>query len=220
MMKKILCLVAIVFATSKPSHAQDLPKAEFAVTYNMLVADIDALDNETNHGWGIAAQVNMSKFFAVVAEYTAAHGSSGPLTLTNLGGATPCTGASCIPLTVTYPEIDTRFQSFMFGPRITMRKSRANVFLHYLLGVGNTKVEDEASDVHTGNGEFGMALGGGVDLHVGKKVSLRLAQLDYMPIHTDINTRLVRGGTTATETSSWLHHTRFQMGIVFLAGSK
>jgi hypothetical protein len=66
-------------------------------------------------------------------------------------------------------------------------------------------------------------LGGGLDVFVGKKIALRLAQFDYLPIHTDANLRLAgRDGATSIDASTggWQNNSRFQTGIVFRFGTK
>jgi opacity protein-like surface antigen len=209
-MKKILLLAIVMTVSAIAVHAQDVPKFEFAVKYNVLVADIDVLDNETTHGYGLSFQANINRYLGLVAEWGATHGASGPVTIQQPGAL------------VVVPELDTRFQTFLGGPRVTWRKNRFNVFGHYLVGHGNSKVEDEQSGFRTGNGEFAMGVGGGLDIFIGKKVALRAAQFDYLPIHTDINARLSgRDGVgTANSSGSWQNNSRFQTGIVFRFGTK
>jgi len=213
MWKRFLSVSAIMFVASMSAHAQEIPKVEFAATYSLLVSDIDALDNEALHGYGLSVHGNINRHFAVVGEWTADHGASGPVTVQQPGTIN------------LFPEVDTRVQVFLVGPRATYRHNRATVFGHYLLGWGNQKVEDEKSGFRTGNGELAMALGGGLDIYLGKQVSLRTAQFDYLPIHTDINTRLTRPNSQGFSTvdnnaSSWTHNVRFQTGIVFRFGVK
>jgi len=211
MMKRILLLAIVLSTTAVAARAQDVPKFEFGVLYNVLVADIDALDNETTHGYGLTFQTNLNRWFSLAAEWGATHGSSGPISVFQPGTVR------------IVNELDTRYQTFLGGPRVTMRKGRVNLFGHYFVGHGNTKVEDEANDWHTGNGEFAMLLGGGLDVFVGKKVALRLAQFDYLPIHTDAKLRLSgRDGATTIDgsTGSWQNNSRFQTGIVFRFGTK
>jgi hypothetical protein len=208
-MKKILLLAIVMATTAIAAQAQEVPRYEFGVTYNLMVADIDVLDNETVHGYGLSFQTNLNPWFGLVAEWGANHGASGPVTIQEFGSLR------------TVPEIDTRYQTFLGGPRFTWRKSRFSVFGHYLVGMGNTKVEDEANDFHTGNGEFAMGVGGGLDIFLGKKVSVRAAQFDYVPIHTDINARLSGRdgvGTVDGKRGGWQNNSRFQTGIVFRFG--
>src|SRR5436190_18040471 len=210
MMKRILLLTIVMTTAAIAAQAQDVPKYEFGVTYNILVADIDVLDNETVHGYGLTFQTNLNRWFGLAAEWGANHGASGPVTIQEFGRLN------------LVPEVDTRYQTFLGGPRFTYRKNRFNLFGHYLVGMGNSKVEDEVNDVHTGNGEFAMGVGGGLDVFVGKKVALRIGQFDYLPIHTDINARLSgRDGVgTVASTGGWQNNSRFQTGIVFRFGTK
>jgi hypothetical protein len=211
-MRRILLLVVVLTTMGTIAQAQDLPKWEFAPTYTILWADIDVLDNETVHGYGLSLQFNVNNYLGLVAEWTATHGASGPVTVIQPGGT---------PLVI--PEMDTRFYTFLGGPRVTMRRNRVNVFGHFLVGMGNSKVEDEVSGFRTGNGEFAMGIGGGLDIYVGGPLSIRAAQFDYVPIHTDIGTRLSGGGGTGSvsDTSTgWQHNTRLQIGVVFRFGQR
>jgi hypothetical protein len=210
-MRKVLLLVVVLATTATVVQAQDLPKWEFAPTYTILWADIDVLDNETVHGYGLSLQWNVNNYLGLVAEWTATHGASGPVTVQTGTG----------PLVI--PEMDTRFYTFLGGPRVTMRRGRINVFGHYLVGMGNSKVEDEVSGFRTGNGEFAMGIGGGLDISVSQLLSIRGVQFDYVPIHTDIGTRLSGTGGTGTvgDTSTgWQHNTRLQFGVVFKFGQR
>jgi len=209
MMKRILLLTIVMTTAAIAAQAQDVPRYEFGVTYNILVADIDVLDNEATHGYGLSFQTNITRYFGLVAEWGATHGASGPFTIQENGRLN------------VVPEVDTRFQTFLGGPRFTYRKSRFNLFGHYLVGMGNSKVEDEANDFHTGNGEFAMGVGGGLDIFIGKKVAVRAAQFDYVPIHTDINARLSgrNGVGTVSGSGGWQNNSRFQTGLVFRFGN-
>jgi len=211
MMKRILLLTIVMTTAAIVAQAQDVPKYEFGVTYNIVVADIDVLDNEATHGYGLSFQTNLNRWFGLAAEWGATHGASGPFTIQENGRLN------------LVPEVDTRYQTFLGGPRFTWRKNRFNLFGHYFVGQGNSKVEDEANDFHTGNGEFAMLVGGGLDVFLGKKVALRLAQFDYLPIHTDINARLDgRTGIASVSNSpgGWQNNSRFQTGLVFRFGTK
>lgn len=207
-------LLAAIFATTgMVANAQNLPKFELAGTYSVFFADIDVLEDEAVHGYGVGLQWNVNSLLGLVAEWSAAHGASGPVTIQQPGTL------------LVIPEMDTRFYTFLGGPRLTWRKSRFTLFGHYLVGMGNSKVEDEVSGFRTGNGEFAMATGGGIDINVGERIAIRAAQFDYLPIHSDINTRLVGAGqpgvgTVGDTSTGWQHNTRFQAGVVFKFGSR
>ena len=195
-MRKLLLVMAIMLVASTAANAQsDYPRAEIFGTYNLFVADIDVLDNESLHGWGFGAQVNFNKWFGVVGEYSAAHGASGPLSVQQPGRI------------VVIPEVDLRARTYLFGPRVSYRTTPVTLFAHYLIGGGHVKVEDEATGYRVGNNEVAMAVGGGIDINLGSRFAIRAAQFDYLPIHSDL--QLNAGG------SSWSRNTRFQTGVVF-----
>lgn len=200
-MKRCLMLLAFFVLGTVAASAQDYPKAEVYGTYSLFVADIDALDNESLHGWGIGVQGNLNKWFGLVGEYSAAHGASGPLSIQQPG------------VIVVIPEVDLRVRTYLFGPRLSFRSDPVTVFGHFLVGGGHLKIEDEVTGFDVGNNELAMAVGGGIDVNLGKRFAIRAAQFDYLPIHTDINDRVGGGG------SSWAHNTRFQAGFVFKFGN-
>jgi hypothetical protein len=116
-------------------------------------------------------------------------------------------------------EVDLAFQSrtpdgqslsfnmfeYLFGPRFSVGTRREMVYGHILAG-GVYQWEGGSSDVASSyeGGGFAMAFGGGLDLNVNKRIAIRVAQLDWIPIRQD--------GTWITDT------TRFGFGIVFRSG--
>jgi opacity protein-like surface antigen len=198
-MRRILLLLVVLFAASISAHAQSEPKVEVWGTYSLFVADIDVLDNETLHGYGVGIQGNVSRNFGIAGEFTSNHGASGPV-------------AIFLPGTVVLiPELDTRVYTFLVGPRFSYRARALTAFGHFLAGGANSKLRDEKgiSGFEDDNTEFAMAIGGGVDVNLGRHFAIRAAQFDYLPIHTDVNVRFAGG------TSSWLHNVRYQAGVVF-----
>ena len=200
-MKRCFMLLAFLVVVPVAANAQDYPKAEFYGTYSLFVADIDVLDNESLHGWGVGIQGNLTRWFGLVGEYSAGHGASGPLTIETPGSI------------ILIPEVDLRVRTYLFGPRLSYRTDPVTVFGHFLVGGGHLKIEDEVTGLDIGNNEFAMAVGGGVDVNLGKTFAIRAAQFDYLPIHTDIRDRVGGGG------SSWAHNTRFQAGVVIKFGN-
>lgn len=182
-MKRILLLATIFFLVSMPGYAQDeIPRFEFAGMFNLLRADIDVLGNQTMYGYGAAAQVNVGKHLGMVTEWSAAHGSSGPVTIFHEG------------TTYDLPLIDTRVQTLLLGPRLSYRPQplktpgpdlSVTVFGHCLLGAGTNKIDYTISSYT--KWQFAFALGGGVDVNVGKRFAVRIAQFDWLPIRSDLD---------------------------------
>jgi hypothetical protein len=83
---------------------------------------------------------------------------------------------------------------YLFGPRIMIRRRRATLFAHGLVG-GNTFHAAGAS-LHG----FATGVGGGLDYNVGGHVAIRVVQADYL------RTRL---------SNTWLNDARMGVGIVF-----
>ncbi|MBX7218513.1 MAG: porin family protein [Blastocatellia bacterium] len=74
--------------------------------------------------------------------------------------------------------------TYLFGPQVTTdRNKRVSAFAHVLLGGGHINIEDEF-----GRNGFAMAIGGGIDIKINDKVSVRALQADYVPIRFDNGT--------------------------------
>jgi hypothetical protein len=70
------------------------------------------------------------------------------------------------------------FYSFLFGPRLNLRRDRFIPFAEVLVGAvsgGRSLTGNPGSDM-----AFGLAAGGGVDVVLWKNVAWRFAQLDYL----------------------------------------
>jgi hypothetical protein len=110
-------------------------------------------------------------------------------------------------------KADYKRYSFLFGPEVSCRSnSKFRPFAHALVGfsrltIGNINAANRYNDTMTidegdgyiftetidesttltgkakNNTTFAMSLGGGVDLKAGKHVSIRLVELDYVPIY-------------------------------------
>ena len=199
-MKKMLLVFGAILLFGFTALAQDdeYPKFELSGMGSMMVADIDVLGDETMWGYGIGAQYNVSKVFGIVGEWSATHGESGPVTLYPDGGSA-----------VVIPKLDTRMQTLLFGPRFSYRTKPVTIFGHFLIGAGTTKLDD---DIGTFNYEsytswqVAMAIGGGVDVNAGKRVAFRVAQFDWIPVHSDLD-------EAGVDKTFW-NNVRYQAGIV------
>jgi len=197
--KKILLLITMLFVASMSAYAQDeYPKFELAGTYTMMRHDIQILGNETIHGYGIGMQYNFARWFGLAGEWTATHGSSGPETFTQAGRI------------YVIPKVDTRVQTLMFGPRFSYRARAVTVFGHWLVGAGTNKFDDDIGtfnyDSYT-KWQVVTAIGGGLDINLGKSVAIRAAQLDWVALDSDFSEL----GYDKGFYNNW----RYQGGIVF-----
>ncbi len=94
-----------------------------------------------------------------------------------------------------------RKHNFLFGPQFNIRRQKANFFVHGLVGMsyGNAPAVSFSDTV------LAWAGGGGVDIRWTDRISLRIAQVDYL-------------GTNYAGASQ--HHFRYSGGVVFRFGGK
>ena len=191
-MKRIPFLLAMLLIAATTALAQnDHPRIEAYGTYQLMIADIDALDNETLHGFGGGVQWNPMKYLGAVAEVNGAYGSS------NFQSATGTV------------KVNTHVYTYLFGPRGSYRTNKFTLFAHGLFGFSTLNIDQKncSACVSVSNNKFAAAVGGGVDVNVTPGLAIRAGQFDYVPIKTGL--ALNNGG------SSYFRNFRYQAGVVF-----
>ena len=152
---------------------------------------------------------------------------------------------------VTKGTVQVHQYTMLFGPEFSFRsKGKLRPFAHVLFGFSRVdahKINVNYNDAYgwvnenqsqeigklTGNFSstgFAMALGGGLDINVNKKLAIRLAQIDYLPTWIEINAKTTdnydqysnatyQESYTKTETikipSDRYNNIRISAGIVF-----
>ena len=73
--------------------------------------------------------------------------------------------------------------SLMIGPRYNWRLSGVTPFVHALAGITHIRAsfDDTLSPMRKADTAFAMALGGGLDVHAGEHIDIRVVQVDYLP---------------------------------------
>jgi opacity protein-like surface antigen len=192
MTKKLLLIAAILLVVSVSAYAQDeYPKFELSGMVNMTREDIQSLGNETTWGYAIGTQYNVNKWFGIVGEWGAAHGESD---FTYQGENIP---------------LDTRTQTLLFGPRFSYRTKPVTAFGHWLVGAGTNKLDDDSGTFNFQSKtkwQVGMAIGGGMDVNLGKNFAIRAIQLDWLPVDSDL--------TEVGLDKGFLNNVRFMFGAV------
>ncbi|HMV49061.1 MAG TPA: outer membrane beta-barrel protein [Blastocatellia bacterium] len=127
-------------------------------------------------------------------------------------------------------SIDTRVIYFMGGPQFKFRNSgRVEPFARVLAGGAHTRFEVSSSQTtstgtinnsfDTGKTDFAMAVGGGVDVRLSDRISIRAIQIDYTPIFLGDRSINVLGQTGAiqpfTLEGQRQDNIRISVGIVF-----
>jgi hypothetical protein len=103
-----------------------------------------------------------------------------------------CTAAFC-------PQRqDFNSYQFLFGPRFSLRGGRVTEFAHALFGIYDASGDISGTD-------FAMGFGGGVNVKLTGRLSVRAFQADYILVKEEFR---------------WRHHLRLQTGIVFTFGAR
>lgn len=71
----------------------------------------------------------------------------------------------------------------MIGPRYNWRLSGVTPFVHAMAGISHMRVsfDDNLSPMKKADTAFAMAFGGGLDVHAGEHIDIRVIQVDYLP---------------------------------------
>jgi len=165
-MRKVLVAIVLCCFFAIPLTAQDYPRAEVYGGYQLLLDD-DFLDQDWNfdqgtylHGFAAAAEINVKSFFSIVGEV----------------------GYGKTSFSDYFGSYDRQQTTLLVGPRFGHRGGRARIFGHVLIGFNHEKGGYESStysqNIKMTN--FATALGGGLDISAGSRISIRPFQLDVV----------------------------------------
>jgi opacity protein-like surface antigen len=151
MIRKALEIACLILFVSTSVLAQETPRAEVFGGYSWAGGNF--------HGWNTSVTGNVNKWFGIVADFSGHYGSEQDGTV----------------------RINKDAHSFLFGPRFSRRGKRFTPFAYTLFGT--TRFHESAvvfgqrlSRSDTG---FSSAVGGGLDLKVSDRLTIRTFQLDY-----------------------------------------
>jgi Outer membrane protein beta-barrel domain len=188
MKNKWLFLVVLTFLFSIPAAAQQdyVPRVEVAVDYSYLrfTPAITQLHSRSFNGGGGSVNFNLNSWFGIKAEFMG-YGSTTwtttfPIPVVNPLGIIPAG---------TYSSQGNMF-TYQFGPQLTYRTNKVNVFGELLFGGSNSNGYANLSRaIISGGGTisaaptqhpFTMVFGGGLDINVSKTVAIRAGEIDYV----------------------------------------
>jgi opacity protein-like surface antigen len=170
-MRKVLSLAGLIAVLSSAAMAQDIPSAELASGYSYLRAEGGA----GFHGWNESLAVNLNRWgwIGLVAEFGGHYGSERQPA--SLGGFTF--------------DVRNRLQAhtILGGVRFSYRDNdRVTPFVHNLFGasfgnINTRRVSLPGSPLSFPQKEtsFAMAIGGGFDINLSRRVAFRAVQADY-----------------------------------------
>jgi outer membrane protein OmpA-like peptidoglycan-associated protein/opacity protein-like surface antigen len=161
----VMVVAAVAICTMATAQAQDnpQPKAEIFGGYSFLHPGVNVDGTALNlenipAGWGAAATFNVAPHFGFTADF-GGHYHTFDVNDDVVGGAKVHLG------------------TIMFGPHLEARTAHFTPFAEALFGLHRLAFPD--SGVPSDNA-FGLAVGGGLDVHVSRHFDLRLAQVDYV----------------------------------------
>ena len=212
-MKRCITVVAAVLAVTMAAIAEDAPRYEtfLGYTYVRMNSATNVPAFSANGGDG-QFTYNFNKWIGGVADLGAVHNG-------NIGGH----------------HIDSTLANFLFGPRVTWRKSHFAPYFQtlfggvyatsstqlqftgpitvppiFLPGVGNV-LDATSARVGAQQTAFAMTAGGGLDIKVSKHMSLRPIEVDYY---------LTRLQNYRSATDNNQNNLRYMAGINFTFGAQ
>lgn len=205
-MKKLSWLagfLCLVFAQT--AMAQEAPRIEIFGGYSFLRATTaddagvslvntggQTLDSVSANGFMVSGAYNLKylkKRLGIVAEYSRQTKEMDQF----------ISGPAGLPV---FPNgrLEARVQTFLFGPRFTLRNESIAPFGHFLVGFSRGSFDSFTPTGFAGNSGtgFSFAAGGGFDVKFTKWISARVVQGDFIrtpiPNGTDINQGRVSTG--------------------------
>lgn len=195
---KILAAVGLLVAFSFPAHAQQqASKVELAGTYSYM-----RLNLSTPGGWSEGLQANggtgsvafnLTNSLGIVGEFGAYKTS----TVSSAGGQS------------------MKYESYLFGPRLSIRKwDTLTPYFQTLLGgvKGDNSftvtAPGQSGTVRTDKNSFAWSAGAGLDASVSQHLAIRVFQVEYF------FTKWPNGGNDRQNSF------RFETGLVFRFGQK
>jgi hypothetical protein len=183
-------LSLMVIGVAAPAAAQDTPKAEISGGYNWLAAKQSGGDEDEEwvkfpKGWYFDVAGNISDTLSVVGQVTGNYKTFEDDSKTNI-------------------------HTYMFGIRGSS-PGLVRGFGQVLLGGVATKVEDEFFGIDENETNFGLQIGGGVNLIGSGGVGLRVG-LDYIRVFASEDGLVLAGDD--------LDAFRFNVGVTFGIGAR
>ena len=163
--------LVLMLSISLAASAQDHPKVEVFGGYSYLRAT-GAEEPVNLHGWNAAMNVNLKNWtkasLGIVADVSGNYGTS-PVVIFSLDAG-------------SVGDLKTRNHNFLFGPQFQFHGSRVAPFARVMTGAAHRRFSGLLSGRPTDlkDTAFAFGTGGGVDVKINKRVSLRLVQADYL----------------------------------------
>jgi hypothetical protein len=192
-MLKPIALAILILTTGVRAHAMDAPEADLFLGYSYIRANPAGRTPWFPNDGGVAALgLNLNDWFAFESEFGCYYNGN-----------------------VNKTGTDSTSITYLVGPRLSYERSGGGIYpyFHALFGVARVSSSTFTQTVvEASRHSFAMALGGGLDFQVGKAVSLRVIQMDYLL--TQIETMGLNNPLNRDQ-----HNFRLSAGVVFNFGA-
>lgn len=158
----VVCLLAFVSLFGVSAFAQDVPKFDLFTGYSYVRANpaTSGIDSFSMNGGSASLAYNANHWLSGVADFGGYHAN-------NILG----TG------------VDGTLSTYLFGPRVSYRRdSRVTPFGQVLFGVAHIGGSNGLG-FSSSNNSFAMTVGGGVDVKLSNRFSVRPVQVEYLLTH-------------------------------------
>jgi hypothetical protein len=166
-MRKVMCLLALVFLASLSAAAQDSNIDLFA-GYSYLHTS-PGINESSFKGNGGDASIafNVNRWGSIVAEAGGVHASK-----------------------IKGTDVDANAETFLFGPKISFfRRSKLSPFAQALFGFAHSNAAFNGTT--TSSNGFAFGPGVGLDWNLSPHLGLRLGQADYLFQRVPVSTTQV-----------------------------
>ena len=187
-MKQIrMTLACAVFLAGVAGWAQEYPQAEagFDYSYARYAPSAAYTQGHSLNGGGGSFVYNIAEYLGLKADFQG-YGSTTTHFVIPPGVSSKFPGGGT-------GNVQGNLFTYLFGPQLKVRIPKIQPFAHLLFGGAHSNVYGNAfkticqptvgacafSKTPSGNA-FAMAFGGGVDIPIGKRVSVRPAEIDYL----------------------------------------
>lgn len=164
-------------------------------------------------GWNSSATVDINRWFGFTTDFSGYYSGSS-VSVTQTETFTPCTGCGTETNTTVNTFASPRIHNFLFGPQFTYPAGRIRPFAQFLIGGEHVDLTRMVNTINSGSSGiiaigtnilpgrisetgFAMALGGGVDYSIKRKLAWRIeaeyltSQAGLAQNHVRISTGLV-----------------------------
>jgi len=156
-MRKVLCLLGLMFLVSLSAAAQDVPKIDLFAGYSYVHTGPEITLHSFNANGGVGSLAfNFTNWGSLVVEVGGIHAS-----------------------TISSTDVDATAITYMAGPKISLfHRSALSPFAQALFGFVHTNPGFSQTTIN--HNTFAMAPGIGLDWNATRHLGIRLAQVDYL----------------------------------------